>query len=389
MDIICSTTYFLTVKINTMKKLVVLFAAIFSLNVFAQQISDPVTLEPGSKALDFNLKGVDGKMYSLDSFKDAKILVFVFSAPHCPTAQAYEDRLIAMQNDYRSKGVQLVKIMPNDPEAVCLEEMGYSDVGDSFEDMVVRARDKGYNFPFLYDGDTEEMSIAYGPVATPHAYVFDENRILRYVGRIDENEKIGAAKQHDLRNAIEAVLDGKEPPVVQTKVFGCSIKWKWKGDWRKKLDSDWAKKEVPLENLSVAGLKKLMKNDSEKLRLINVWATWCGPCIAEFDELVDTYRMYMGRDFEMYTISTDRMDKRSNVKEFLQTKQAAINNNFIFDSENRYDLIDNLDPKWQGAIPYTVIVEPGGKIVYRSSGGIKFLELRRAIVENPKIGRYF
>jgi thiol-disulfide isomerase/thioredoxin len=279
--------------------------------------------------------------------------------------------------------------MPNDPEAVCLEELGYSDVGDSFEDMVIRARDKEYNFPFLYDGDTEETSIAYGPVATPHAYVFDEDRILRYVGRIDENEKIGAAKQHDLRNAIEAVLDGKEVAVKQTKVFGCSVKWKWKGDWRKKLDSDWAKKEVPLENLTVDGLKKLMKNDSDKLRLINVWATWCGPCIAEFDELVDTYRMYMGRDFEMYTISTDRLDKRNNVKEFLQTKQAAINNNFIFESENRYDLIDNLDPKWQGAIPYTVIVEPGGKIVYRSSGGIKFLELRKAIVDNPKIGRYF
>jgi len=372
-----------------MNKLTVLFALFFTFHVSAQQHPEPVTLEPGAKAIDFNLKGVGGKVYSLDSFKDTKILVMIFSAPHCPTAQAYEDRLIAIQNDYRSKGVQLVKINPNDPNAVCLEELGYSDLGDSFEDMVIRAKDKGYNFPFLYDGDTGEMSIAYGPVATPHAYVFDENRILRYVGRIDESEKPGTAKQHDLRNAIEAVLEGKEPPVSQTKVFGCSVKWKWKGDWRKKLDSDWAKKEVPLENLTVDGLKELMKNDSEKLRLINVWATWCGPCIAEFDELVDTYRMYMGRDFEMYTISTDKLNIKNKVQEFLQKKEAAIDNNFIFESDNRYDLIDNLDPKWQGAIPYTVIVEPGGKIVYRSSGGIKFLELRKAIVEHPLIGRYF
>lgn len=372
-----------------MDKLTVLFALFFAFHVSAQQHPEPVTLEPGAKAVDFNLKGVDGKMYSLHSFNDAKVLVFIFSAPHCPTAQAYEDRIIAIQNDYGKKGVQVVKINPNDPNAVCLEEMGYSDLGDSFDDMVIRAKDKEYNFPFLYDGDTEEMSIAYGPVATPHAYVFDENRILRYVGRIDDNEKIGAAKQHDLRNAIEAVLAGKEPSLTQTKVFGCSVKWKWKNDWRKKLDADWAKKEVPLENLSVEGLKKLVKNDSDKLRLINIWATWCGPCIAEFDELVDTYRMYMGRDFEMYTISTDRLNIRDKVHEFLQKKEAAINNNFIFESENRYDLIENLDPKWQGEIPYTIIVEPGGKIVYRSSGGLKFFELRKAIVEHPKIGRYY
>jgi thiol-disulfide isomerase/thioredoxin len=192
-----------------------------------------------------------------------------------------------------------------------------------------------------------------------------------------------------LRNAIEAVLEGKEPPVAQTKVFGCSIKWKWKNEWRKKLDADWAKKEVPLENLSVAGLKELMRNDSEKLRLINVWATWCGPCIAEFDELVDTHRMYMGRDFEMYTISTDRLNIREKVHDFLQKKEAAINNNFIFESENRYDLIENLDAKWQGEIPYTVLVEPGGKIVYRSSGGLNFRELRKSIVEHPMIGRYY
>lgn len=372
-----------------MKIIVVLFAAMLFFKVQAQEHPEPVTMEPGSKAIDFNLKGVDGKMYTLNSFKDARVLVVIFSAPHCPTAQAYEDRIIALQNDYKKLGVQVVKIMPNYPQAVCLEEMGYSDVGDSFEDMVVRAEDKGYNFPFLYDGDTEETSMAYGPVATPHAFVFDKGRVLRYTGRIDDNEKIGAATRHDLKNAVDAVLAGKQVPVAMTKVFGCSVKWKWKDDWRRKLDADWAKKEVPLEDLSVQGLKQLMQNDSEKLRLVNVWATWCGPCVAEFDELVDTYRMYMGRDFEMYTISTDRTDRKQKVKEFLQNKQSAISNNYIFASDNRYDLIDNLDPEWRGEIPYTVLVEPGGKIVYRSSGGIKFLSLRKAIVENPLIGRYY
>jgi len=372
-----------------MNKLLTLLLLFSANSAFSQSHPDPVTLEPGAKAIDFKLKGVDDNMYSLSSFKNAKILVMVFSAPHCPTAQAYEDRLIKIQNDYKKHDVQLVMINPNAPESVCFEEHGYTDLGDTFDDMKIRAKDKGYNFPFLNDGETEETSIKYGPVATPHAFVFDKDRILRYVGRIDDSEKIGTETRHDLRNAIEAILSGKEVEVKQTKVFGCSIKWKWKNDTRKKLDTDWAKKEAPLEILSIGAMKVLLKNDSKKLRVINVWATWCGPCIAEFSELVDTYRMYMGRDFEMYTISTDRIDKKEKVKEFLQSKHAALNNNFIFESDNKYELIENFDPKWNGEIPYTVIVEPGGQIVWRKSGGLNFLEFRKAIVENPLIGRYF
>ncbi|MBT3386226.1 MAG: redoxin domain-containing protein [Prolixibacteraceae bacterium] len=372
-----------------MKIPAILFSLLVTFNIFAQQEINPQTLAPGSKAIDFKLKGTDEKMYSLASFKNSKILVFIFSAPHCPTAQAYEDRLIAIQNEYKTKDVQLVMINPNSPGAVCLEERGYSDLGDSFEDMQIRAKEKGYNFPFLDDGETEEMSIKYGPVATPHAYVFDEERILRFVGRIDDSEKIGTETQHDLRNALDAIIAGKEVEIKQTKVFGCSIKWKWKGEYKQKLDADWAKKEAPLETLSIEGLKELLKNDSKNLRVINVWATWCGPCVAEFSDLVDTYRMFMGRDFEMYTISTDKLEKREKVKDFLQEKQAALNNNFIFESENKYDLIDNFDKEWPGEIPFTVIIEPGGKIVWRSHGGLDFYEFRKAIVENPLIGRYF
>ena len=255
--------------------------------------------------------------------------------------------------------------------------------------MQIRVRDKGYNFPFLFDGETGDASMKYGPVATPHAFLFDKDRILQYTGRIDDSEKIGAETQHDLRNAIDAVLAGREPEIRQTKVFGCSTKWEWKKGWKKSIDANWAKKEVSLENLSVAGLKELMKNKSDKIRIINVWTTWCGPCVAEFSELVHTYRMYMQRDFEMFTISTDNPEKKEKIREFLQSKTAALTGNFIFESGNKYDLIENLDPQWRGDIPLTVIVEPGGKIVWRKSGGLDFHELRKTIVENPLIGRYF
>lgn len=372
-----------------MKLLLLVFFIIASLVVVAQEHPDPETLKPGSKAPDFNLPGIDGKNCTLESFSEAKILVIIFSAVHCPTAQAYEDRIIKIQNDYRDKGLQVVMISPNAPNSVCLEEKGYTDLGDTFEEMKIRAAEKGFNFPFLYDGDTEEASIKYGPVATPHTFIFDQNRTLCYVGRIDDSEKIGTEKIHDARNAIEAILAGKEVEVKQTKVFGCSIKWKWKDSYRKRLDAEWVEKEVPLEELDLAGLSEVLKNKSDKLLVINLWATWCGPCIAEIPDFVDTYRMFYGRDFEMITISTDKLSIKDKVHKFLHDKHVAITNNYIFGDENKYELIEAIDPEWQGQIPYTLIVEPGGKVYYRHPGGIEPLTLRKKIVEHPLIGRYF
>jgi peroxiredoxin len=356
---------------------------------YGQEQSEPKTLSIGATAPDFNLKGTDGNLYSLQSFSDAKILVLIFSAPHCPTAQAYEDRIKAIQDNYSREGVKVVMIMPNHPEAVCLEELGYSDMGDSYEDMKQRAQDKEFNFPFLYDGDTQEVAIAYGPVTTPHVFIFDKNRILRYTGRIDDNEKIGVAISHDTRNAIDALIQGRPVPVEVTRVFGCSVKWKWKTEYRKRLDSEWAKKEVVLAETDLAAVISLLENRSDKLRVINLWATWCGPCIAEFADLVETFRMYQGRSFEMYTISMDKIADKDKVHRMLASKQVAVTGNFIFGAEHRYELIEAVDDKWSGNLPYTILVEPGGNIVHRFAGGLNVAEFRRRIVENKLIGRYY
>jgi peroxiredoxin len=347
------------------------------------------TLPIGSKAPDFSLPGTDGKTYSLASFSKADVLVIVFTCDHCPTAQAYEDRIIRLKRDYAPRNVAVVAIMPNDPSSINLDELGYTDMGDSFEEMKVRAKEKKFNFPYLYDGATEKASLAYGPIATPHVFIFDKSRILCYSGRIDNMEKpTKTPTEFDARNAIDALLAGKPVSVATTKVFGCSIKWAEKSSWINKAKEEWAQEPVSLDTINVTGIRALLKNNSDKLRLINVWATWCGPCVNEFPEFITMNRMYRKRDFEFISISADELPKQNKALEFLKKQESSVTN-YIFAGDNKYDLIDAIDPKWQGALPYTLLVEPGGKIVYAKEGAIDPFELKKAIVEDKYVGRYY
>ncbi len=353
---------------------------LFTSNLAIAATKSPNTLDIGAEAPDFNLPGVDGKYYKLSSFNKADILVVIFTCNHCPTAQAYEERIKKLTAAYKNKGVAVVAISPNDPKAVRLDELGYSDVSDSFEEMTFRAKDKKFNFPYLCDGDKQKVSRAYGPVATPHVFIFDKERKLRYVGRIDDSEKSKRVKSRDTRNAIEALLSGKEVPVKKTRTFGCSIKWSNKRDSVKKAFEQWAKEAVNVKMIDADGIRKLVKNDSDKLRLFNVWATWCGPCVVEFDELVTINRMYRGRDFEMITLSGDSPERKDAVLSFLKKKQASTKN-YLFNSENKYEMMAAIDTYSPGGIPYTILVKPGGKVIYRRLGLIDPLELKKVIVE--------
>ena len=348
---------------------------------------DPETLDIGASAPAFSLPGIDGKTYNLDSFKAGKLLVIIFTADHCPTAQAYEERILQLYREYYPKGVEFAMVSPNNPQAVCLEEIGYSDPGDSFEEMKIRAKDEKYPMPYLYDGDKQEMANAYGPATTPHVFIFDSQRKLRYCGRIDEMENpYEKAIQHDTRNAIVALLEGKPVPVETTKTFGCSIKWASKVEWRTKLDNDWRNKPVEVAEADMKSIKEIMANKSGKYRLINLWATWCGPCVIEFPEFVTMQRMYGARDFEFVSISTDGLKKKDKVLEFLKDKNAATKN-YLYTSDDKYPLIEAVDKNWPGALPYTLLVAPGGEIVYSHQGVIDVLEVRKEIMK--KIGRFF
>ena len=203
-------------------------------------------LDIGASAPDFKLPGVDGKEYTLKDFAAARVLAVIFTTNHCPTAQAYEQRIVRMHADYKDKGVAIVAISPNDPLAVRLDELGYTDYSDTFEEMKLRANDRGFAFPYLYDGETQATSKAYGCLATPHVFIFDQDRKLRYTGRIDDGE-VKPVKNHDARNAIDALLASKPIPVEKTKVFGCSTKWADKREDAKKSLAKWDAEPVELK----------------------------------------------------------------------------------------------------------------------------------------------
>ncbi len=363
-----------------------LLAILFSVNIFTFSQAEHKTLDIGSKAPDFNLQGIDGKYYNLNSFSKADILVIIFTANHCPTAQAYEDRIISLVNDYKYKSVDVVCISSNSPDALRLDEMGYTDLGDTKAEMKIRAKDKGFNFPYLYDGDTQETADKYGPQATPHVFIFNKDRILQYTGRIDNSEKIQNVTENDTRNAIDALLAGKDVPVQQTKTFGCSLKWAYKKESAKEAIEKWNKEKVELQTISIDEIIDLLKNNTGNLRFINIWATWCGPCAAEFSDLIEINRMYRNREFEMVTLSTDDISIKDKVQKFLEKKYASTKN-YQYNSDDKYKLIDAADKSWSGALPYTLLIKPGGEIVYKKEGMVDKLDLKKAIVEY--LGRYY
>ncbi len=171
----------------------------------------------GDKAVDFSLKGTDGKEHSLKDFKDARALVLIFSCNHCPYVKAYEGRMVRVQADYLSKGVRLIVINSNDAAK-------YPE--DSFDNMVARAKSEDFNFPYLQDS-TQETAKAYEATHTPQLYVFDDHKRLSYTGKIDDNwEDEAAVKNRFLREALDDILAARPLRTPETHAVGCTIKWK-------------------------------------------------------------------------------------------------------------------------------------------------------------------
>ncbi len=339
----------------------------FLASTFAQSAHPILAL--GSPAPDFSLPGVDGKTHKLADYSASPVLVIVFTCNHCPIASIYETRIQKLADDYGPKGVAVVAVQPNDPNAIRVDELDSADTSDTLDEMKIRVEYKHLRYPYLYDGETQSLARALGPQATPHVF------------RVDNSYREELVKTQDARNAIDALLAGQPVAVAQTGVFGCSTKWAEKQANRiadqKKIDAE----PVALGMASADELKKLRANPTGKLLLVSFWATWCGPCVHEFPDLETTYRMYRVRDFDLVTVATNMPDEKPGVLKMLE-KQHASSRNLLFASEDTYALQAAFDPKWQSAVPYTVLIAPNGKIVYERQGDIDFLELRRTILAN-------
>ncbi len=200
-----------------MKQLLLMAMMLVSTFNYASNINGITGYEPGDVATDFSLKNIDGKMVSLADFKDAKGYIVIFTCNHCPYAVMYEDRIVALSKKYSTMGYQVVAINPNDPAAA---------PDDSFEGMKVRAKEKGFNFPYLFD-DGQKIYPQYGATKTPHVFLLDSKRVVQYIGAIDDNvQDADAVKVKYLENAIIALDKGQSIEPKVTKAVGCTIKVK-------------------------------------------------------------------------------------------------------------------------------------------------------------------
>jgi peroxiredoxin len=339
------------------------------------------TLALGSSAPDFALPGVDGQIHKLSDYASSPILMVVFTCNHCPIAQMYERRIQQLATDYKNKGVAVVAIQPNDPQAIRIDELDSSDVSDTLPEMKIRVQYKHLTYPYLYDGETQQVARAYGPQATPHVFLFDQQRHLRYEGRMDNSYRTELVKTQDARNAIEDLLTHKEIAVKHTGVFGCSTKWKEKSADRVAALQKISEQPINVEMISQTELTKLRTNPGHQMMLVDFWATWCGSCIVEFADLQNTLRMYGARDYSVVTISANMPDEKAGVLRFLQ-KQHATSRNYLFSSQDTAALQTAFDPKWDSAVPYTILLSADGKVLYKQLGSADMLELKRTILAN-------
>ena len=337
----------------------------------------------GTSLPEFSLLGIDGKRHSPKEYAAAKVLAVMFESNHCPASIAYEKRVHELYDAYKSRGVQVIAINPNNPKAVRLNELGYTDMNDSYEEMKRRAAFMDLPWPYLYDGETQALSMKMGAVATPHIFIFDQERKLRYQGAIDDSRAVAQVKERYAANAIDALLAGRPVPVAETRALGCSTKW---------LNTSVAGVEEEMKTIQAtpvtvtpidgAALRSLLGNTgSQKTLLLSFWQSDSTVSHSQFPDLQTTYRMYAGsrRPMDMVTISTDTQAKTAAVLEFLKN-QFATTRNVQASPVDILAMQKDAGLKWNPGQPFTLVIGPDGKILFQKEGRLDIYEVRRVIL---------
>ena len=343
------------------------------------------TLEIGSPAPDFDLPGVDGQCWRLADFVMRRSWRSSSPATTARPLKPTRTESSSCIEDYKDRGVSLVAISPNDPQALRLDELGYTDVGDSLEDMKIRAKDRGFQFPYLYDGETQAVSAAYG--------------VLRHAPRLHLSTQVASCAMwdglttrtsrrptsHDARNAIDAMLAGRPVPVATTSASAAPPSGPTSGSPHGRASRPGARGGRTRTDRP-GRRPELAANDTEKLRLVNVWATWCSPCVAELPELTADASHVSPPQVRIDHDQRGRPRQGQEALEMLKEHHVSCKN-YLFDSDDRYQLMEALDKESPGPVPYTVLIAPGGKVIYRHDGPLEPREVRKAVVDH--LGRTY
>jgi peroxiredoxin len=342
--------------------------------------ADGQEMAVGASLSNFSLPGTDGKLHRLAEYSGSRILAIVFESNDCPVSQLYEDRIRKLAEDFRGKGVTLIAVNPNDPKVLRFSEQAYSDVGEDLEDMKVHAAEHRITWPYLSDS-AQTLTSNLKPTATPEIFLFDSERKLRYRGRIDDNLETSEAKSNDARVALDALLAGQAPLAVTTPVAGCAIDWP---SQESAAQAELAQVEAQPVTLSLAqkeDLKKLRNNPTGKLLLVNFWATWCGPCVTEFGNLQQTFRIFHERGLEFTMVSVNDPEEKASVLDFMKTEHAT-SRNLIFGESDVYGMEAAFDPGMEGPVPATILLDPHGEVLYQQIGDLDVPKIRQAILQN-------
>jgi thiol-disulfide isomerase/thioredoxin len=339
------------------------------------QIAAPLSI--GSTVPGFRLTDTDGVAHSPTDWKGRSAFVVAFLCNHCTESQVYEARLNKLVQEYSGKGVAVVAIQSSNPHAFREEELAWSDVGESLADMKERASFRKFRFPYLYDRDTGSTARAFGATVAPSVYIFDKEQTLRYSGRIDNDPADGPSTKHEAAEAIDALLAGNPVAVTTTTANGCPLRLGADKLFSMKDDDG----QVDVSLATTEKLSSLRHNPTGKLLLVNFYATWCGPCVTEFPDLMETNRMYRGRRFSFTTISSNTPEEKTAVLKFLQ-KMHATTNNLLYGSDDVYAMQAAFDPDVGSSVPVTVLISPDGKLLFDQQGEIDLMEIRRAILAN-------
>lgn len=309
----------------------------------------------GEPAPDFTLRDLAGRKHELAGYR-GKITVIAFLATKCPISNDYNERVRAIAEEYGAKGIVFLGINASSDETV---EMARA-----------HAERNGFRFPLLKD-ESGSVADAYGAMRTPEIYIVDARGVIRYHGRIDNSRDPARASRHDLRAALDEMLAGKPVTTPETKAFGCIIK-RSQASLMRGLDLAAAAQvnRTPVRLIKPAQYPEMVKETvaQGKVLVVNFWATWCGPCVAEFPEFVKLDKEYRAKGVRIVGISADEVsDLETKVVSFIKEKGVGFEI-FLQDVEDPQEMIDVVDKKWEGVLPTTYIYDRKGNLALARYG---------------------